>query len=90
MIERASRHLLISPDIPESQDIAFVKMAKTTQDRKLDPPVFGLETIACLKQAGISVVALQAERCLFSSTREDIIAAINTAGMTMLALEALH
>ena len=90
MIKRASRHLLVSPDIPESQDIAFVKMAKTTQDRKLDPPVFGLETIACLRQAGISVVALHAEHCLFSSTREDIIAAINTAGMTLLALEALH
>ncbi len=90
MIKRASRHLQISPDIPESQDIAFVKMAKTTQDRKLDPPVFGLETIACLRQAGISVVALHAEHCLFSSTREDIIAAITAAGMTMLAVEAKH
>ncbi len=90
MIERASRHLLISPDIPESQDIAFVKMAKTNQDKKLDPPVFGLETIACLKQAGISVVALHAEHCLFSSAREDIIAAITAAEMKMLALEALR
>ena len=90
MIGRASRHLLISPDIPESQDIAFVKMAKTNQDRNLDPPVFGLETIACLRQAGISVVALHAEHCLFSSTREDIIAAITAAGMTMLAVEAKH
>tara|TARA_A100001015_G_C15030866_1_gene733154 strand:+ start:461 stop:1291 length:831 start_codon:yes stop_codon:yes gene_type:complete len=90
MIERASRHLLVSPYFPESRNIAFVKMAKTNQDLSLDPPVFGLETITCLKQAGISVVALHAEHCLFSSAREDIIASIAAAGMTMLAVEALH
>ena len=39
-------------------DTVFVKLAKSGQDISLDIPVFGLDTLSHLQQAGIRAVCL--------------------------------
>lgn len=87
MIRRATDYLLTSPDIAESHDIAFIKMAKLAQDITLDPPVFGRETLELLITAGVSVIGLHAQKCRLSDARDELIAASNAAGITLLATD---
>lgn len=87
MIRRATDYLLISPDVAESQDIAFIKMAKLSQDMMLDPPVFGRETMELLIKAGVSVIGLHAEKCRLSDPRDELITASTAAGITLLATD---
>ena len=48
-----------APLIDKSQpDTVFVKLAKSGQDISLDMPVFGLDTLIHLQQAGIEAVCL--------------------------------
>lgn len=67
MIARAA-HL-----IDTSTDAAvFVKMTKSQQDKMLDMPVIGLETLQSLAQAGIKVVGVSAGQTMLADTLEAI------------------
>ena len=67
MIARAA-HL-----IDNSSDAAvFVKMTKSQQDKMLDMPVIGLETLQSLAQAGIKVVGVSAGQTMLADTLEAI------------------
>jgi len=46
----------------------FVKMAKSRQDKALDMPVIGIETIESLARAGVQVLAVEASHTMLADT----------------------
>lgn len=60
-----------------------VKVSKPQQDLRFDVPVAGLETIRSMKESGCTVLALEAERCLFIQ-REKAIEEADRAGIVIL------
>lgn len=78
MIARAA-HLIDS-----STDAAvFVKMTKSHQDRMLDMPVIGIETLQSLAQAGIAVVGVAAGHTMLADTLEAIEAELLAHNMVL-------
>jgi len=47
-----------------SRQLTVVKVAKPNQDMRFDVPVIGVQTIASMKRAGASCLALDAGKCL--------------------------
>ena len=76
-ISRAAR-------IAAGKPLVVVKVSKPKQDMRFDVPVVGLPTIAAMKSAGATALAVDAQRTLFFD-REALIAAANEAG---IAIEA--
>lgn len=57
--------------IDKSTDAAvFVKMTKSQQDKALDMPVIGLETVQSLARAGIAVIGVSAGHTMLADTLE--------------------
>ena len=50
----------------------FVKMAKGRQDKALDIPVIGIETIESLARAGVQVLAVEASHTMLADTLEAV------------------
>lgn len=84
MIARAAE--LIDRSQP---DTVFVKLAKTGQELTLDMPVFGLDTLAHLKKAGIQVACLDGGRLMLADPLEDIAAAADRADISVCSFASL-
>ena len=76
-IARAAR---IAADKP----LVVVKVSKPKQDMRFDVPVIGLPTIAAMKAAGATALAIDAQRTLLFD-REALIAAANDANIAIQA-----
>ena len=61
MIKRAQ------PLLSTGHDALFFKASKTSQNKRLDPPVIGLQTIENCIKAGIRIIAIEAEHCLLAA-----------------------
>lgn len=72
-----------------SRALTVVKVAKPNQDMRFDVPVIGMRTIATMKEAGASCLALDANKCLILE-REKVIAAADEAGIAIVAEEVAH
>ena len=60
MIKRTADYLM------DSRDALFLKASKSNQNKLLDPPVFGAQTLALCISSGIRIIALEAEHCLLA------------------------
>ena len=67
-----------------SRALTVVKVAKPDQDMRFDVPVVGLKTIATMKQAGATCLALDAGRCLIFE-KSAVLQAADEAGITIVA-----
>jgi DUF1009 family protein len=76
-ISRAAR-------IAAGKPLVVVKVSKPKQDMRFDVPVVGLPTIAAMKAAGATALAIDAQRTLLFD-REALIAAANEAGIAIQA-----
>lgn len=66
------------------RSLTVVKIAKPKQDMRFDVPVIGGATIAAMREAGATCLALEAERTLIFD-REAVIAAADAAGIAIVA-----
>lgn len=57
---------------PGGTPAVFIKRPKTGQDVRLDQPVIGVQTLRHAAQAGIGVVALEADGVLLSGSPQDL------------------
>jgi DUF1009 family protein len=64
--------------------LVVVKVSKPRQDMRFDVPVVGLPTVECMKQAGATALALDANRTLLFD-REKLMELANAAGIAMQA-----
>lgn len=74
--------------IASGKPLVVIKVSKPKQDMRFDVPVIGLPTIAAMKAAGATALAIDAQRTLLFD-REALIAAANEAGIAMQAFPAL-
>jgi DUF1009 family protein len=77
-IERAAR-------IAAGKPLVVVKVSKPKQDMRFDVPVVGLPTIAAMKAAGATALAIDAQRTLLFD-RDALIAAADEAGIAIQAI----
>jgi len=71
--------------IASGRSLVVVKVSKPKQDMRFDVPVVGLPTIAVMKAAGATALAVDAQRTLFFD-RAALIAAADEAGMAIQAV----
>ncbi len=74
--------------IASGRPLVVVKVSKPKQDMRFDVPVIGLPTIAAMKTAGATALAIDAQRTLLFD-REALIAAANEAGIAIQAFPAM-
>jgi DUF1009 family protein len=67
-----------------SRALTVVKIAKPNQDLRFDVPVIGLKTIAVMKKAAATCLALDAGRCLLLDG-DAILGSADAAGIAMVA-----
>ena len=70
--------------IAAGKPLVVAKVSKPGQDMRFDVPVVGLPTIATMKLAGATALAVDAQRTLLFD-REELLAAANEAGITIQA-----
>ena len=63
----------------------MVKMLKSGQDRGLDPPVIGAETVSAASNAGIGVIAIEAGGVIIAD-RPETIRQADAAGLTIIGI----
>ena len=80
MISRSAS--LIDPDLGAA---VMIKMLKSGQDRGLDPPVIGAETISAAITAGIAVIAIEAGGVIIADRIETIRQA-DAADLTIIGI----
>jgi UDP-2,3-diacylglucosamine hydrolase len=73
--------------IASGKPLVVVKVSKPKQDMRFDVPVIGLPTIATMKTAGATALAIDAQRTLLFD-REALLAAANDAGIAIQAFPA--
>jgi DUF1009 family protein len=85
-IERAGQLLGSLGQAPSilSRALTVVKIAKPNQDMRFDVPVIGLKTIAVMKKAAATCLALDAGRCLLLDG-DAIIGSADAAGIAIVA-----
>jgi DUF1009 family protein len=71
--------------IASGKPLVVVKVSKPKQDMRFDVPVVGLPTIATMKAAGATALAVDAQRTLFFD-RAALISAAEEAGITIQAV----
>jgi len=64
--------------------LTVVKIAKPNQDMRFDVPVIGVKTVAVMRQAGATCLALDAGRCLLLDGNAVIVAA-DSVGIAIVA-----
>jgi len=74
--------------IASGKPLVVVKVSKPKQDMRFDVPVIGLPTIATMKTAGATALAIDAQRTLLFD-REALIAAANEAGIAIQAFPVI-
>lgn len=67
-----------------SRNLTVVKVAKPRQDMRFDVPVVGVKTIATMREAGATCLAVDAGKCLLMDG-ERVIEAADAAGICVLA-----
>lgn len=67
-----------------SRALTVVKVAKANQDMRFDVPVIGVRTIAAMREAGATCLAIDAGKCLLLDGG-GIIAAADAAGIAIVA-----
>ena len=67
-----------------SRNLTVVKVAKPGQDMRFDVPVVGVKTIATMREAGATCLAVDAGKCLLMDG-ERVIEAADAAGICVLA-----
>jgi UDP-2,3-diacylglucosamine hydrolase len=67
-----------------ARDLVVVKVAKPNQDMRFDVPVIGLKTIAAMKAAGATCLALDAGKCLLIDG-DKVTQAADAAGISVVA-----
>jgi UDP-2,3-diacylglucosamine hydrolase len=85
-IERAGQ-IMASLDADAStlsRALTVIKAAKPNQDMRFDVPVIGLKTIATMRKAGATCLALDAGKCLLLDGNE-IVTAADAAGIAIVA-----
>jgi len=87
-VERAGALMrsLRAPASTLDRSLTVVKVAKPKQDLRFDVPVVGIQTIASMRAAGATCLALEAGRTLIFD-REAVRAASDAAGIAVVALE---
>ena len=85
-IERAGQLMGSLGQAPSmlSRALTVVKIAKPNQDMRFDVPVIGLKTIAVMKKAAATCLALDAGRCLLLDG-DAIIGSADAAGIAIVA-----
>jgi len=85
-IDRAGRIMSSLPNEPStlSRALTVVKIAKPNQDMRFDVPVIGLKTIATMRRAGATCLAIDAGRSLLIDG-DAVITAANEAGIAVVA-----
>ncbi len=71
-----------------SRELTVVKVAKPNQDMRFDVPVIGLATIATMRSAGATCLAIDAAKCLLIDG-DAVLVAANEANIAIIADE-LH
>lgn len=66
-------------------DFTVVKVARPKQDMRFDIPVIGMKTIEILKEAGASVLAVEAEKTLILEL-EDVVKSADENGICIVAV----
>jgi len=66
------------------RELTVVKIAKPNQDMRFDVPVIGVKTVAVMRQAGATCLALDAGRCLLLDGNSVIVAA-DSVGIAIVA-----
>jgi len=84
-IEGTDRCILRGGELCPRGGFTVVKVAKPQQDMRFDVPTVGPTTIASMKKAGASVLAIEADKTIFLDA-ELTIAAADKAGIAILAL----
>jgi len=74
--------------IASGKPLVVIKVSKPKQDMRFDVPVIGLPTIAAMKAAGATALAIDAQRTLLFD-REALIAAANEAGIAIQAFPGI-
>ena len=74
--------------IASGKPLVVIKVSKPRQDMRFDVPVVGLPTIASMKAAGASALAIDAQRTLVFD-REALIDSANEAGIAIQAFPAI-
>ena len=77
MLERAGKF--------GAKNCIFVKLGKPKQDTRFDVPVFGLQTLQAMKDAGIGTAALESGAVLLLD-REDVIREANKKGISLIGI----
>jgi DUF1009 family protein len=67
-----------------SRKLTVVKVAKPGQDMRFDVPIVGVQTIAIMREAGATCLAIDASKCLLLDG-EAVIQAADEAGMSIRA-----
>ncbi|MCF7838653.1 MAG: UDP-2,3-diacylglucosamine diphosphatase LpxI [Candidatus Marinimicrobia bacterium] len=67
--------------------LVVVKVAKQGHDMRFDIPVIGQRTLRTLRRAGVSALAVEAERAIILE-RDAVVAAANTMNLAWVALPA--
>lgn len=67
-----------------SRALTVIKVAKPNQDMRFDVPVVGLQTVATMKQAGATCLAVDAGCCLIFD-KSEVISKANEAGICIVA-----
>jgi hypothetical protein len=70
--------------LASGKPLVVVKVSKPKQDMRFDVPVVGLPTIAAMKSAGATALAIDAQRTLLFD-RTELVAAADAAGITIQA-----
>ena len=65
----------------------FVKIPKSAQDKRLDIPFIGLETVKAVVDAGIRVMAIEAGGVMLADPREQVIAACIAGNISLVGLK---
>src|SRR4030095_867565 len=74
--------------IAAGKPLVVVKVSKPKQDMRFDVPVVGLPTVATMRAAGATALAVDAQRTLFFD-RAALIAAADAADITIQAVPPL-
>ena len=72
---------------PEGGVACFIKMAKISQDLRLDMPVFGNDTIRLAGRAGLSFLAIEAGSVLLADDLASIKTTCSAQGITLIGVE---
>jgi UDP-2,3-diacylglucosamine hydrolase len=85
-IERAGQIMASLESDPStlSRALTVVKIAKPNQDMRFDVPVIGVKTIAAMRKAGASCLALDAGKCLLLDG-DTIVSAADAATIAIVA-----